>query len=106
MVTVYNDQISEHQRNLTNSCSRRHLPELLVALDSSVRRVMRVSCKLQVNKANMQKNFRLDQGRIIAEPLYILLAAKGHPDAHGYVRRKIFEFFRKNKPLSRSCSDG
>ena len=39
MVTVYMDQISEHERDLTNSLSQRYLPEVIVMLDSTVRRV-------------------------------------------------------------------
>lgn len=87
MVTVYMDQISEHQRDLTNSCSQRYLPEILVGFTGSVRRLINICGRLQVDKENMQKNFRMSKDLIIAEPLYILLAAQGHPDAHECVRK-------------------
>ncbi|MBC7188601.1 adenylosuccinate lyase [Candidatus Aerophobetes bacterium] len=99
MMTVYADQISEHQRDLTNSCSQRYLPELLVVFDSSIRRMIKISSRLQVDKANMQKNFKLSADKIIAEPLYILLSIAHHPDAHEYVRRKVSESLAKGKPL-------
>lgn len=99
MITVYMDQISEHQRDLTNSCSQRYLPELLVGFSSSIRRMIKVSSKLQVGKTNMLKNFKMSEGKMVAEPLYILLASLGHPDAHEYVRRKTFESFEANKSL-------
>ena len=35
MVTVYLDQVSEHQRDLTNSLTQRYIPGLLVMFDSS-----------------------------------------------------------------------
>jgi len=99
ILTVYMDQISEHQRDLTNSCSQRFLPEILVAFDSSVRRMIRISEKLQVDAENMEKNFKMSEFKIIAEPLYIFLAVSGHPDAHEYVRGKVMECMREKKSL-------
>ena len=99
MITTYMDQISEHQRDLTNSCSQRYLPELLVGFSSSIRRMIKVSSKLQVDRANMLKNFIISGDKIAAEPLYILLASLGHPDAHEYMRRKIFESFESDLSL-------
>ena len=99
MVTIYMDQISEHQRDLTNSCSQRYLPELLVGFSSSIRRMVNVSARLQVDKANMLKNFRMSESLIIAEPLYILLASLGHLDAHEYVRRLTMDSIKNNRPL-------
>ena len=99
MVSVYMDQISEHQRDLTNSCSQRYLPEILVVFDSVVRRLLRVVSKLKVDKTNMLKNFKMSQNNLIAEPLYILLASLGHPDAHEYVRKITLESQKANKSL-------
>ncbi|MDI6703861.1 MAG: adenylosuccinate lyase [bacterium] len=100
MVTIYMDQISEHQRDLTNSCSQRYLPELLVAFTSSMRRMIKVSKRIKVEESNMQRNFKMSKDKIAAEPLYILLASLGYPNAHEYVRRLVFESFKKRKPLS------
>ena len=100
MVTIYSDQISEHQRDLTNSCSQRYLPELLVGFSSSIRRMIKVSSKLQVDRSNMLKNFKMSEAVIIAEPFYILLASLGHPDAHECVRRLTIKSLKANRPLS------
>jgi adenylosuccinate lyase len=96
MVTVYMDQISEHQRDLTNSLSQRYLPELLVAFDSSVRRLTRTiwdgkngKSRISVDSESMKRNFSMSADTISAEPLYILLALAGHPDAHEAVRRIV-----------------
>lgn len=96
MVTVYMDQISEHQRDLTNSLSQRYLPELLVAFDSSVRRLTRTlwdeksgKPRMTVDSTAMKKNFEMSSDKIAAEPLYILLANAGHPDAHEVVRKLV-----------------
>ncbi len=100
MMTVYLDQVSEHQRDLTNSLSQRYLPELLVLFDSSVRRLTRVTRNLRVDQENMQKSFDMGKDKAIAEPLYILLAYHGHPDAHEYVRRLTEESYLTGRPLN------
>ena len=96
MVTVYMDQISEHQRDLTNSLTQRYLPELLVAFDYAVRRLTRTiwdeksdSPRLFTDKEMLRKNLEMSVDKIASEPLYILLAVAGHPDAHESVRRIV-----------------
>ena len=86
MMTMYMDQLSEHQRDLTNSASMRFIPETLAGFYVSVVRLDKIMSSLAVDKSNMQKNFEMNKHMIAAEPLYILLAANGHPDAHEYVR--------------------
>ncbi|MBM7557594.1 lyase family protein [Halanaerobacter jeridensis] len=99
MMTLYQDQISEHQRDLTNSASSRFIPELIVGLLASVNRLIRVSKKLVVDHENIQKNFDQNKEMIVAEPLYILLASYDHPDAHEAVRKLTLEAEEKDKTL-------
>jgi adenylosuccinate lyase len=87
MITVYLDQLSEHQRDLTNSASSRFIPELITALISAAARLTKVSSRMVVDRENLAKNFAQNKQMIVAEPLYILLAAHGHPDAHEAVRK-------------------
>jgi len=87
MMTVYADQISEHQRDLTNSASSRFAAEIVVALACSVKRLRRVCERLVTDGQRMRRNLGLTEGLIAAEPAYILLAALGHPDAHEAVRQ-------------------
>ena len=98
-VTMHLDQISEHQRDLTNSASQRYTQELLVVFDYCVRKLIRISERLEVDSTRMHENFMLSKDNIIAEPLYILLSYFGHPDAHEYVRRKSFQAYKENKSL-------
>ena len=100
MVTVYSDQISEHQRDLTNSASQRFLPETVVALVGAVRRMQRIMARLVVDRANMERNFALTSGMITAEPAYLLLAAMGHPDAHEAVRCVTLEAQSSGRPFT------
>lgn len=99
MNTVYMDQISEHQRDLTNSASARYLPEIFVALYLSFGRMDRIMKKLVVDEENMKKNFEKSKDMIAAEPLYILLAYYGHPDAHEYVRELTLKAGKENREL-------
>lgn len=99
MVTVYMDQISEHQRDLTNSASARFVPEIIVGLVSSTRRLQRIMGRLVTDKERMAANFALTQGMIAAEPAYILLAAHGHPDAHEAVRKLTLRAQECGRPL-------
>ena len=52
-----------------------------------------------VDKNNLKKNFDINKGLIVAEPLYILLAAHNHPDAHEIVRQLTFKAQSAKKPL-------
>ena len=99
MMTIYMDQISEHQRDLTNSASMRFIPEILAGFYASVVRLDKVMSDLVVDKDNMQKNFNMNKEMLIAEPLYILLASNGHPDAHEYVREMTLKSQITKKPL-------
>ena len=106
MVTIYMDQLSEHQRDLTNSLSQRYLPELLVAFDYAVRRLTRTvwdeknkRSKLAVDVSKMSQNLRNSSDKISAEPLYILLSLAGHSNAHEAVRKIVQRSISENKIL-------
>ena len=86
IVTFHMDSISEHQRDLTNSASARFIPELFLGLLAAAERLEKASSGLAVDRAAMLRNFNSSRESIIAEPLYILLAKYGHPDAHEAVR--------------------
>jgi len=99
MNTVYMDQLSEHQRDLTNSASSRFIPEIIVGLMEAANRLIRVFTKMAVDYDNIKKNFDMNKEMIVAEPLYILLASYGHPDAHEAVRKMTLESQESGKPL-------
>ncbi len=99
MQTVYADQLSEHQRDLSNSASGRFLPEIVVALVCTVKRLHRVMSRLVTDSERMRKNFAMTAEMVAAEPAYILLAAAGHPDAHEAVRKLTLEAQRMGQPF-------
>ena len=96
MTTIYLDQISEHQRDLTNSSSQRYLPELIVMFDYAVRRLTRTIWnsdenrpRLGVDLKNIKRNLEESEDSMAAEPLYILLAVSGQTNAHEKVREAV-----------------
>jgi adenylosuccinate lyase len=99
IITVLMDEISEHQRDLTNSASSRFLMELFVAFDHSVNWTKEALTKIEIDEQNIKKHVEESVGEIVAEPLYILLAIHGHPDAYEYVRRMAIESREKRKSL-------
>jgi len=100
IITSYSDQISEHQRDLTNSLSQRYIPELLVMFDSSIRRIKSIMEKIVVDKNNLKKNFNMSKDKIIAEPMQILLSFYGHPDAHEKIRQLSMKSYQTGIPLT------
>ncbi len=91
MLTFYMDQISEHQRDLSNSASQRFVTEAVATLDLCVTRLSHVISRLVVDRQAMARNLANATATVIAEPLYIVLAAAGHPDAHEAMRRLTSE---------------
>ncbi|MCZ6690839.1 MAG: lyase family protein [Planctomycetota bacterium] len=86
IVTVLMDQISEHQRDLTNSASSRFLGEILAAVDYAARRLGGAMKKIQPDEEALGRHLAACRDQIVAEPLYVILALSGHPDGYGKVR--------------------
>jgi adenylosuccinate lyase len=87
IVTTYLDQISEHQRDLTNSASQRYIGEVLATVAYAAGRLADSLESIRVDKERLRANLTSARGGIVAEPLYVLLAKYGHPAAHEAVRR-------------------
>ena len=100
IVMMHLDQMSDHQRDLTNSASQRYIPQILNQFDYSVRRAIRISGNLEADKGNMLRNFKSGSNKAIAEPLHLLLMAHGHPNSHEYVGKLADESSEKGVPLA------
>ncbi len=99
LFTVLMDQITEHQRDLTNSASGRFVTEFVTAFAYGIRRLHGALASVEPNDARMKQ--LLDQGKdpVAAEPLYIALALAGHPEAHEAARVIAREARRGDRPL-------
>jgi adenylosuccinate lyase len=87
IMTMYMDQISEHQRDLSNSASSRFIAEYLGGFVAACERMRRVVSRIAVDPRRMHANLTSRGDAVLAEPAYILLALSGTPDAHEAVRR-------------------
>jgi len=99
VITTYMDQISEHQRDLTNSASGRFLGEILAATAYAAGRLESSLENMRVDHDRLKANLNMSRGAIVAEPLYVLLAKYGHPDAHEAVRRLTLEAERGGRTV-------
>jgi adenylosuccinate lyase len=89
--TFFMDQISEHQRDLTNSASQRFTADYIAGFCLAVSRMAGVMEDLGADRERLLANLRSGGGGIpggvLAEPAYILLAESGVSDAHEVIRK-------------------
>ena len=115
IVTVLMDQLSEHQRDLTNSASGRFLGEILAAVDYCAVRMKRAMGTVKPAEEALRRNLAESERSIVAEPLYVILALQGHTDGYGKVRSllkeaqqegiTLLEAARKDKDIGRILRD-
>jgi len=87
MVTLYTDQISEHQWDLTNFESTFFAAEIACGLYFAVDLLDGTVGSMIVRRDRMERNFRMSEGLLAAEAAQLLLSSRGHRDRHGTVRR-------------------
>ncbi len=100
VMTFFMDQISEHQRDLTNSASQRFTADYVAGFCQAVSRMTSVVEGLGVDRERLLYNLHGGAGSdrasgkgsgvvggVMAEPAYILLAETGVSDAHEVIRR-------------------
>jgi adenylosuccinate lyase len=87
--TFFMDQISEHQRDLSNSASQRFIADYVAGFCLAVSRMATVIEGLGADRQRLLANLRggAIPGGILAEPAYILLAETGVSDAHEVIRK-------------------
>ena len=95
VMTFYMDQISEHQRDLTNSASQRFTNDYLCGFAMAVYRMKSVVSGLTPDREAMATNLAGAGGKVkggvLAEPAYILLAEAGVSDGHEVIRKITLE---------------
>ncbi len=91
VMTFFMDQISEHQRDLTNSASSRFIADYVAGFASAAARSLSVVRSLGVNRQRMRENLSRGGDLIFSEAVYILAGRGGEADAHERVRRATLE---------------
>ena len=99
MMTLYMDQISEQQRDLTNSASSRFTAEALTAFICSLNRMNRCMGAMVINRDKMKRNMKMSQDLMLTQPLFVLLNAANHPNPDEYVKRMLKNARRQGKSL-------
>ena len=101
VITFYMDQISEHQRDLTNSASQRFITDYVSGFTMAVARMNSVIKGLQADKEAMSRNLQNAGGKVkggvLAEPAYILLGEAGYNDGHEVIRKITLEAEKTGK---------
>jgi adenylosuccinate lyase len=87
--TFFMDQISEHQRDLSNSASQRFVADYVMGFCLAVSRMAGVVEGLGADRQRLLANLHGGgiPGGVLAEPAYILLAESGLSDAHEAIRK-------------------
>ena len=99
VVSFYMDQISEHQRDLTNSASSRFIADYLAGFAAAVQRMLKVVQSLHIERENLARNLTGNGDFILSEAAYILLSQAGEPEAHEKVRTITLECERTGASL-------
>lgn len=99
VMTFFMDQISEHQRDLTNSASGRFVAEYLMGFALASTRMLQVLQGLHVDKNRMRDNLLKSGDAVLAEAVYILLALEGDDQAHETVRVITLEMEKTGQSL-------
>ncbi|MDR1932427.1 MAG: adenylosuccinate lyase [Spirochaetales bacterium] len=86
VMSFYMDQISEHQRDLTNSASSRFVPEYIAGFLAAVCRITGVVKSLNIDTENLNRNLVAGGDMVLAEAAYILLARAGETEGHEKIR--------------------
>jgi adenylosuccinate lyase len=105
MITRYYDQISEHQRDLTNSASGRFVVEIFTGFTLAVERLTRQFRTLVVDTERLKRNLQLTEGIFLAEPLYILLSLKGNENAHELVKEFTIQSQKEKRSMFRILAE-
>ncbi|MDR1148348.1 MAG: adenylosuccinate lyase [Spirochaetaceae bacterium] len=106
VISFYMDQISEHQRDLSNSASQRFIAEYVCGFCMAVSRMSGVIENIDVDRDRMMLNLNGGAGKgaggVMAEPAYILLAESGLGDAHEVIRRITLAAEKENLSFSQA----
>ena len=105
VVTFYMDQISEHQRDLSNSASSRVVADYICGFCAALNRIKKVLSSLYVDRKKMKENLSFTKDMVLAEAAYILLSCSGEPDAHEKVRLATLECEKTGKKLYETLMD-
>jgi adenylosuccinate lyase len=106
VMTFFMDQISEHQRDLSNSASQRFAADYVAGFVLAVSRMASVIEGLGADRERLTANLRGGgiRGGVLAEPAYILLAESGVSDAHEVIRKITLRAEKENLSFAQALA--
>lgn len=104
-MTFFMDQISEHQRDLTNSASSRFVVEYVTGFAAALNRMKKILSTLHINTKKLEENLASAGELVLAEPAYILLSLEGASDAHEVIRKITLECNESGKSFIQVLKD-
>ena len=99
IVSMFMDQISEHQRDLSNSASSRFVADFIGGFAAAVNRMKKILGSLYIDREKMLTNLRSGGEFVLSEALYILLSLIGETDAHEILRQLTLEAEQRGTSL-------
>jgi len=99
VMSFYMDQISEHQRDLSNSASSRFIIDYIAGFAAAAARIRKVLSTLHVNHKALERNMKNAGDSVLAEAAYILLSLGGESDAHEIIRQITLSCEREGLPM-------
>ena len=99
VMAFYMDQISEHQRDLSNSASARFQADYIAGFSAAVARMKKIIAGMSVNQEQLRKNLTVQGDFVLAEPTYILLAMSGINGAHEIIRNVTLSCEKNGKTI-------
>ena len=91
VMTFYMDQISEHQRDMSNSASSRFVADYISGFIAAIARMTKIVNTIRVDRKRLLENITLKGDLVLAEAAYVLLSVSGDSDAHEKIRKITLE---------------
>ena len=99
VMTFYMDQISEHQRDMSNSASSRFVADYISGFAAALARMKKIVTTIKVDRNRLLKNITFHGDLVLAEAAYVLLSVSGDADAHERVRKITLDCEKTGKSL-------
>lgn len=104
VTSFFMDQISEHQRDLSNSASGRFVADYIAGFCAAASRMVKITSTLFVDKQKLKENLYASGDLVLSEAAYILLSCTGEPDAHEIIRKVSLNCEKNKTSLARELS--
>ena len=97
--TFFMDQISEHQRDLSNSASSRFVMDYLTGFTLAVGRMIKILEGMSTRPDGLEGNLRKGGAGVLAEAAYILLSRQGESEGHEIIRKLTLKAESEKRPF-------